>query len=329
MTVVRKVRLRTLRWWKKYKLVWLALLGWTIMGAAALFFLGYNVLDLRGGLPKIEPLYEEKVELAAVEEIVVQAEGVRLEMAESYHVRDLTIQLYGADYQGQEVAYQEDEGKLYLYYQPYPITANAYGYHQEPEVVLRLLFPADQYRLITVQGNWLVGEFRQMATELLDLQIAHGSIFVVDSTLDRLQIATTDSEVNLQDNQIIQFKLDNLAGESILYNNEITYWLYNSLWGNLDSWSKKIKGNWQLSCRWGDISLATKKQPDNLLLDIWSKRGVIEVGYDKDAWKNIMDTPCQEGHLQAKIGQGKNILTIENREGKTSLAQDKKRFIYE
>ena len=190
------MRLRTLQWWKKYKLVWLALLGWTIMGAAALIFLGYSVFDWRGGLPKIDPLYEEKVELQAVEEIVVQAEGIRVEMAESYHVRDLTIQLYGKDYGGQQVAYQEQEGKLYVYYQPYPITANAYGYHQEPEVVMRLLFPTEQYRKITVEGNWLVGEFRQMETELLNLQIAHGSIFLSDSHLDRLEIETTDSMVN-------------------------------------------------------------------------------------------------------------------------------------
>ena len=323
------MRLRTLRWWKKYKLVWLALLGWTVMGAAAVFLLGYNVLDLRGGLPKVEALYEEKVTLQDVAEIVVEAEGIRLEMAESYHVRDLTIQLYGEDYGGQSVAYQEQDGKLHVYYQPYPITANAYGYHQTPKIVLRLLFPSEQYRQITVKGNWLAGEFRQIETELLDLQIAHGSILLEESSLDRLQIETTDSTVNLQDNKIIQFKLDNLAGESILYGNEIDYWLYDTLWGNLDVWSKNIKGNWQLHGRWGDIMVATKKQPNNLLLDVWSKKGVVEVGYNKDAWEDIMTNSWQDGHLQAKIGQGHNILMIENNEGKINLSRDKKRFVYE
>lgn len=320
------MRVRTLALWKKYKLVWMILLGWSIVGAFVLLFLGYSVLDLRGGLPRIDALYTEKIDMTNVEEIALQAEGIKVELAESYHVKELTVQFYGTDYRGQRLAWQNDQGKLLLTYQPYPVTANVYGIHQEPEIVLRLIVPTKDYRQIAVTGNWLVGEFYQTKADLLRLEINHGRIFVGDGVLQRLQIETADSEVELRENQIVQLNLYNQRGNSLVSDNRIHYWQYDGPWGDLTVWNKEIKGNWQLAGKWGQIMVATGKQPDNLLLDLQTQKGMITLGYDDKLWEILMKESLVKNQLRGMVGQGENILNIDNAQGSIVLRQEKHRL---
>lgn len=134
------MRLQILRIWKRFKPLWLLLLGWALFSAVMLVLVGYHLFDWRGGLPKVDVASSQTIVIDDVREIDIHAEGVTVEIGSSYDIRQIQVQLYGTGYVNQRASWQTDDaGKLTIKLDRYPVTANAYGSRYEDELTMRIL----------------------------------------------------------------------------------------------------------------------------------------------------------------------------------------------
>ena len=171
------MRLRTLRIWKRWKPLWLFLLGWAVFSAVMLVLVGYHLFDWRGGLPKVDVASSQTIAAEDVRTIAIRAEGVTVEVGSSYDIRQIQVQLYGTGYVNQKASWQMDEtGGLTIRLDRYPITANAYGSRYEDELTMRILLPKKSYDEISIEGDRLHAAFYQCKGKQLTADVAYGTI---------------------------------------------------------------------------------------------------------------------------------------------------------
>lgn len=314
------MRLRTLRIWKKGKPLWLMLIGWAVFGALFLLLLGYNLFDWRGGLPKVAVAYSETISAEDVQAVEIHAEGVTVEVASSYDVGKIKVQLYGDGYVNQRVAWQQDEtGRLLLKLDRYPITANAYGSRYEDNLVLRVLLPKKSYDELAIYGDRLHSAFYQCKGKQLTADVSYGSIALYKADLQKADLQSNTSELTIARSRVHYLNIENQEGDTSLLDNDFRYWRYHSKSGDLEALTSKIKGIWELSSEWGDIHVGTKKWTDNLLLDLHTDKGVIAASSKKKPWKKTIPAALTKHDLLLLEGQGENILSVTSEEGNITL----------
>ncbi len=314
------MRLRTLRIWKKGKPLWLLLIGWLVFGALFLLLLGYNLFDWRGGLPKVAVVDSETISAEGVQAVELHAEGVAVEVASSYDVREIKVQLYGSGYVNQRAVWQQDEtGRLVIRLAQYPVTANAYGNRYKDNLTMRVLLPKRSYDELAVYGDRLHAIFYQCKGKQLTADVAYGSIELYKADLQKAELQSNTSTIDITRSRIHHLDIENMDGDTNLLDNELRYWRYHSRSGDLEALTSKIKGIWELSSEWGDIHVGTKKWTDNLLLDLHTDRGVLTASSKRKPWKKRIPTALTEQDLLLLEGRGENILSVNSEEGNITL----------
>ena len=197
------VRLRTLWIWKKGKPLWLLLIGWLVFGALFLLLLGYNLFDWRGGLPKVAVADSETISADGVQAVELHAEGVTVEVASSYDIREIKVQLYGSGYVNQHAVWQQDEkGRLVIKLAQYPVTANAYGNRYEDNLTMRVLLPKRSYDELAAYGDRLHVAFYQCKSKQLIADVAYGSIDLYRADLQKAELLSNTSKIKVNRSRI-------------------------------------------------------------------------------------------------------------------------------
>lgn len=314
------MRLRTLRIWKRLKPLWLLLLGWAVFSAVLLALVGYHLFDWRGGLPKVEAASSQTIDVEDVRAVEIYAEGATVEVGSSYDIRQIQVQLYGTGYVNQQAAWQMDEdGRLTIRLDRYPITANAYGSRYEDELTMRILLPKKSYDAIAVKGDRLHAAFYQCKGKQLTADVAYGTIALHKADLQKADLYSNTSAIEIQRSRIQYLNIENLHGDTDLLDNRLRYWRYDSKSGDLNALAGKIQGVWELHSRWGDIHVGTKKWHTNLLLDLHSDTGTVTASSKKKPWKKTIPAALSEHGLLLLEGRGENMLLIDSEEGDITL----------
>lgn len=314
------MRLRTLRIWKRWKPLWLFLLGWAVFSAVMLVLVGYHLFDWRGGLPKVDVASSQTIAAEDVRTIAIRAEGVTVEVGSSYDIRQIQVQLYGTGYVNQKASWQMDEtGGLTIRLDRYPITANAYGSRYEDELIMRILLPKKSYDEISIEGDRLHAAFYQCKGKQLTADVAYGTITLQKADLQRADLYSNTSTIDIQRSRIQYLNIENINGDTNLLDNQLRYWRYDSKTGDLNALVRKIQGIWELNSRWGDIYVGTKKWHTNLLLDLHSDSGMVTASSKKKPWKKTIPEALTDHDLLLLEGRGENMLLINSETGDITL----------
>lgn len=314
------MRLRTLRIWKCWKPLWLFLLGWAVFSAVMLVLVGYHLFDWRGGLPKVDVASSQTIAAEDVRTIAIRAEGVTVEVGSSYDIRQIQVQLYGTGYVNQKASWQMDEtGGLTIRLDRYPITANAYGSRYEDELTMRILLPKKSYDEISIEGDRLHAAFYQCKGKQLTADVAYGTIALQKADLQRADLYSNTSTIDIQRSRIQYLNIENINGDTNLLDNQLRYWRYDSKTGDLNALVRKIQGIWELNSRWGDIYVGTKKWHTNLLLDLHSDTGTVTASSKKKPWKKTIPEALTDHDLLLLEGRGENMLLINSETGDITL----------
>ncbi len=314
------MRLRTLRMWKRFKPVAFLLIGWAVFSALMLFLLGYNLFDHRGGLPKVEVAHSQTIEvdeLSDVKAIDIFAEGATVEVAASPDIKEIQVQLYGPGYMNQRSTWQlDEEGRLALKLDRYPITANAYGSRYEDELTMRVLLPKRSYDEIHVSGDRMHAAFYQCRGKQLTADVAYGSIYLYKADLQRAELISDTSDISVERSRIHYLNIENQSGDTHLLDNKLCYWNYYSKSGDLEALTSKILGVWELKSQRGDIHVGTRKWPyTDLLLDLYTEKGNVTASSKKKPWKKTIPEALTEHELLLMEGHGENMLYIDSVSG--------------
>ena len=311
------MRLRTLRIWKRFKPVGFLLIGWTLFSALLLVLFGYQLLDVRGGLPKVQVASSQTIEADGVKSIELLAEGATVEVAASADVKKIQVQLYGPGYMNQRVSWKmEEDGRLTVKLDRYPITANAYGSRYEDELTMRVLLPKRSYDVIAVSGERTNAAFYQCRGKQLNANVAYGSISVYKADLQRANLVSNTSDISVERSRIHYLNIENIAGDTNLLDNTMQYWKYYSVSGNLDARTSQICGIWELESLRGNIHVGTRKwQHTNLLLDFHTDQGTITASSKKKPWKNTIPEALTPHDLLLLEGHGEHMLCINSKSG--------------
>ena len=318
------MRLKTLRMWKQFKPVAFLLAGWALFSALMLFLLGYHLFDFRGGLPDAEIKASQTVDVEEMEDvktIEISAEGASVEVAASSDIKEIQIQLYGPGYMYQRAAWDlNDEGRLVINLDRYPVTANAYGSRYEDELTMRVLLPKRSYDEIAVSGKRMNAAFYQCRAKQLHADVAYGSIYMYKADMQRVNLISDTSDISVERSRIHYLNIENLTGDTSLLDNKMKYWNYYSKSGNLEALTSRINGVWELKSRSGDIHVGTRKwQHTNLLLDIHTDQGMITASSKKKPWKKTIPEALTEHELLLLEGKGENMLYVDSVEGNITL----------
>ena len=314
------MRLRTLRIWKRFKPLWLLLLGWAVFSAVLLVLVGSQLFDWRGGLPEVEVASSQTIDAEGVRAVELHAEGVTVEVGSSYDVKQIQVQLYGTGYVNQRAVWQlDDDGRLTIKLDRYPITANAYGSRYEDELTMRVLLPKRSYDEISVAGDRLHAVFSQCKGKLLTAEVAYGSIALQKADVQRADLYSNTSAIDIGRSRIQYLNIENLSGDTTLLDNRVGYWKYVSKSGDLDARMRKIQGIWELHSRWGDIHVGVKKWRDNVLLDLHSDDGTVTASSKKKPWKKTIPAALTEHDLLLLEGRGENMLLVDSESGNITL----------
>ena len=242
------------------------------------------------------------------------------EVASSYDIREIKVQLYGSGYVNQHAVWQQDEkGRLVIKLAQYPVTANAYGNRYEDNLTMRVLLPKRSYDELAAYGDRLHVAFYQCKSKQLIADVAYGSIDLYRADLQKAELLSNTSKIKVNHSRIHHLDIENRDGDTNLLDNELRYWRYHSKSGDLEALTSKIKGIWELSSEWGDIHVGTKKWTDNLLLDLHTGSGVLTASSKKKPWKKTIPTALTEQDLLLLEGRGENILSVTSEEGNITL----------
>lgn len=314
------MRLRTLRIWKRFKPLWLLLLGWAVFSAVLLVLVGYQLFDWRGGLPKVEVASSQTIDAEDVRAVELHAEGVTVEVGSSYDVQQIQVQLYGTGYVNQRARWQlDDDGRLAIKLDRYPITANAYGSRYEDELTMRVLLPKRSYDEIAIAGDRLHAVFSQCKGKRLTADVAYGSIGLQKADVQRADLYSNTSAIDIRRSRIQYLNIENLNGDTTLLDNRVGYWKYASRSGDLDARMRKIQGIWELHSRWGHIHVGIKKWRDNVLLDLHSDDGTVTASSKKKPWKKTIPAALTAHDLLLLEGRGENMLLVDSESGNITV----------
>lgn len=281
---------------------------------------GYSLLDFRGGLPKVSVASSQTIAADDVNVLHVQAEGIAVEVASSYDMKDIKIQLYGTGYINQQAVWQKDEtGRLDIQLSDYPITANAYGDRYQPDLTMRILLPKKSYDEIAVSGQRLDAAFYQCKGKLLTADVAYGTLLLQRADLQRANLYSNTSNISVNKSRIHYLTIQNKEGDTVLFDNKLRYWQYHSIAGDLEVFARKISGIWELNSERGDLHIGTKKWHQNLLLDLHSDQGIVNVSSKKKPWKKTIPAALTDHNLQLLEGHGENMLLVKSETGDITL----------
>lgn len=316
------MRLRTLRIWKWGKPLWLLLIGWAVVSALMLGLWGYQIADLRGGLPKVDVASSQRIPAKAVQALDIRAEGVAVEVAAGNDVRDIQVQLYGTGYVNQRVVWQQaDNGKLTIRLDAYPIIANAYGSRYADNLTMRILLPRKTYDAIAISGDRLNVAVSRCRSKQLTADVAYGSILLQRAVLQRADFSSNTSDITLQHSRIHYLNIDNQEGDTRLLGNKLRYWRYHSVAGDLDVQTRRLNGIWELQSVRGDIHIGMKKWHQtalgqhDLLVELHSDTGMVSASSKKKPWKKTIPAALTAHDLSLLEGRGENMLLVNSKEG--------------
>lgn len=317
------MRLRTLTIWKKLKPLWLGIALWACISIGMMLLWGYSILDFRGGLPDVEIASSQTIpteKAHSVKRIDIHAEGVRVEIGSSYDIKDIKLQLYGSDYVNQKASWKlEEDGALQIRLDTYPVIANAYGARNEDALVLRILLPAKSYDVIQIHGKRLNTALYQCRGKQLLVDTAYGEIALHKANFQRASLKSDTSDISVQQSRVHYLQINTLSGDTFLFDNQLRYWNYESISGNLKVLTNKINGIWELSSERGTLYVGTRKWHQNLLMQLSSESGTIYASSNKKPWKETIPEALalsEDTHeLILLEGRGENQLCMSTSSG--------------
>ena len=213
----------------------------------------------------------------------------------------------------------DETGGLTIRLDRYPITANAYGSRYEDELTMRILLPKKSYDEISIEGDRLHAAFYQCKGKQLTADVAYGTIALQKADLQRADLYSNTSTIDIQRSRIQYLNIENINGDTNLLDNQLRYWRYDSKTGDLNALVRKIQGIWELNSRWGDIYVGTKKWHTNLLLDLHSDTGTVTASSKKKPWKKTIPEALTDHDLLLLEGRGENMLLINSETGDITL----------
>lgn len=310
------MRLRTLRIWKRLKPLGVLLAGWAVISAVILLMWGYHMLDLRAGLPKVDVATSRTIDAEPVQEVHILAEGATVEVGSSYDIREVTVQLYGPGYINQKTSWTIDEnGSLTIRLDRYPVLGNAYGGRYEDDLTMRVLLPKKSYRMLEIEGERLHTSLYGCKAMKLCAAVEYGNIQLQKADVQCANLEGNTSDITIIRSRVQQLCVNTISGDTTLYDNQIRVWEYASQSGNLDVQTGQLDGIWNIVNEEGDIHIGTRRWNRNLMLDLHSDSGKVNVQSKKKPWKKTIPAALTEHDLQLLEGRGEHMLLVESRTG--------------
>lgn len=321
------MRIRTLSIWKRFRPLWLALIGWLCCSVIMVCIFGYHLLDLRGGLPKVDICREQSVETdIPITALRVHTDGIGVEIAAAADIRKPVIQLYGSGYINQRATWTvEEDGTLCIALDPYPVTANVYGARNDADaLMMRILLPGKSYDRISVEGNRLNTLVYGLRAKELRQNLRHGSMQLQFAKLQTAELTGQDVDISVERCNIRYMITENDTGSTSLLGNTLPVWQFRGDSGDVQILTKNLKVIWDISTVSGDITIGTKTWSqellqNNLLLQLHSDNGLVKAASEKKPWKKLLQSSCKDHELILLQGIGSHIVKVETAEGNIVL----------
>lgn len=281
-----------------------------------LLLLAYGLSDKEGNLPKVNAQWLYSESFKDIDELVVKADGIAVEIAGSLSTRKVTASLYGEGYNRQQANVYQKGRCLYVTLPPQVGQLKADGGSQ---LTLRIVVPKKIFHQITAElpsGNLYLQNLRMdklvaemdngcFGAEELDLKAALLDLAIVDvqwrnSSINVLDIALKKGDVELSRSQVRAFT----------YNNER---------GNLRIAQKKLKGIYDLKVHHGDIVIITNRTPYDLLCDLAAQWGAVQVDYQKYDWAELKERNLTAADFLAVNGEGRASVKARSDDGDIRL----------
>lgn len=321
------MRIRTISIWKRLKPLWLFLIGWAVCSVIMMGIFGYRLQDVRAGLPKEEiKSVQEIATEETIRQIVIETNGIGLEVAASSDIRKPVIQLYGSGYINQRATWQMDDGGiLHIALDPYPVTANVYGARGEQDaLVMRVLMPKQSYDNLQIKGSRLNALVYRFRGKQLQMDVTHGSATIQFSRFQTGDLWAKDADLTLERSRIRYLNTAVDTGKTYCMGNELPVWKHTGGTGSVEVLTKNLCAVWDLQTVAGDISIGTKQWSQgllsyNLLLELRSEKGMVTASSNKKYWKKHLAKVISEKELIMLEGFGDNILKVKTEQGNIEL----------
>jgi len=287
----------------------------------------FHLLDLRGGLPRVVIQSTQTIEVDSnqLQRIVLDTDGIGLEVAASSDIKRPTIQLYGSGYLNQRAVWTFDDGILTISMDPYPVTANLYGArNSEDSLTMRVLLPKKSYDEIAVSGNRLNVLIYQCRGKQLSGNIQHGSIQLEKVNFQIGTLLGMDCDMKLKRNQMSYLTMISDTGNTEMTGNRLGVCRYVGGIGSLIVETTALTGVWDLQTGSGNISVGTRKWSqqllqNNLLLQIETQKGTVNASSTKKYWKKQIRKVLEPNRLILLEGAGTNVWKIHSESGNITL----------
>ena len=149
--------------------------------------------------------------------------------------------------------------------------------------------------------------------------VDYGSIALQKTDFQRAELLSNTSDIAIERSRIHNLRIENLSGDTYLLDNQLRYWNYHSLSGDLEVLTNKLDGIWELSGGNGDIHVGTRKWHQNLLLQLHSEEGTVTASSSKKPWKETIPETLTERELILMEGRGENMLCVTTESGDIRL----------
>lgn len=307
------MRLRTLKIWHRYKIIWLSLLGWAAISVVMLLVLGWAVSDYDGNLGHIKAAASWEMKAKDIQQLTITATGLRVEIAGSSDSRKIKAYLYGEGYAGEQVRLYREGEMAYVELAENPPVSNE-------QLTLRIIVPKREYaqlNLILPRAKVRVSHLR---SDQLVLKMDAGSLQMDELDIKQAKVTVDLVQTLIKDCSINDLTLINHGGDTTVSRSQLRHWHYDGGSGDLLVQQKTVKGVWQLQAATGNITIQTSRTPYNLLCELISHRGQVAIDYQKYDWDELIETGQAPQYFQGIIGEGSQMLLVETDKGDISVS---------
>lgn len=296
--------------WRRHRKIWRILLLWAVLSLAILFCWAYSLNDGQGGFGRVNGGSRYTLAADEAQKMVINANGVKVELAGSVDAQEVSAILYGEGYGGQRLNLYQDGETVYVF------LCNEVDYLTEDKdaaLTLRIIVPKNRFSVISLTAKAALLDIRRLRCDSLNIAIGRGNADLMDLDLKQGNITSSLADLHIFSSSINDLVLKNDSGHTTIERTAIRHMDGNSQTGNIIVTTTQIKGIWQINTQKGDVTIKTRRTPYDLFCQLDSPYGAIAVNYTKYDWDKFIVN--ETNHCLAVIGEGRHILKITSQKG--------------